>query len=178
MPFRCRWTFPREEKCLLDLPWSVLQIHPTSPFLQFFFDIGSCDLFASSESLLISASWVARISLESLVPSFPSPLSLVVMPFLFLFSQNIVSLWLFWSLLVMELHGGNFWIASYARSLSLNTLWTFVAFLFITEFWWITTVLIMLDFFLFLTCVSILPGSPLLFFSSNSGGLSSGPWTC
>jgi hypothetical protein len=26
MPFRCRRAFPREEKCLLDLPWSVLQL--------------------------------------------------------------------------------------------------------------------------------------------------------
>jgi hypothetical protein len=24
MPFRCKWAFPREEKCLLDLPLSVL----------------------------------------------------------------------------------------------------------------------------------------------------------
>jgi hypothetical protein len=26
MPFRCRWAFPREEMCLLDLLQSVLQV--------------------------------------------------------------------------------------------------------------------------------------------------------
>jgi hypothetical protein len=25
MPLRCKWAFPREEKCLLDLLWYVLQ---------------------------------------------------------------------------------------------------------------------------------------------------------
>jgi hypothetical protein len=27
MPLRCKQAFPREEKCLLDLPQSVLQFH-------------------------------------------------------------------------------------------------------------------------------------------------------
>jgi hypothetical protein len=26
MSFRCKWTFPREEKCFLDLLQSVLQV--------------------------------------------------------------------------------------------------------------------------------------------------------
>jgi hypothetical protein len=36
MPFRCSWAFPREEKCLLDLPQSVLHKDPASqvPFVR------------------------------------------------------------------------------------------------------------------------------------------------
>jgi hypothetical protein len=26
MPFRCKWVFPREKKCLLDLPRSILRV--------------------------------------------------------------------------------------------------------------------------------------------------------
>jgi hypothetical protein len=28
MPFRCCWAFPKEEKCLLDLPMSILHHVP------------------------------------------------------------------------------------------------------------------------------------------------------
>jgi hypothetical protein len=39
MPFRCKWAFPREEKCLLDLLQSVLHFHS---------DVCNIDVYASS----------------------------------------------------------------------------------------------------------------------------------